>query len=164
VSVSAKVTKDKTSVVLGAIEKIAQRLVLVGIPSETTERKDGEPINNATIGYIQENGAPAMNIPPRPFLVPGVADQSDRITEQLKKASQAQLDGNDARATQALNRAGLIGQSGARSKIQSGPFVPLKPSTLAARRRRGREGTKPLIDTGQLRNSLTYVIRDKKKG
>ncbi|MFA9439407.1 hypothetical protein ACDA63_07200 [Uliginosibacterium sp. sgz301328] len=161
---TVKVVKDSTSAVMDAIQKIASRVVLVGIPSESTERQDGEPINNATIGYIQENGAPAMNIPPRAFLVPGVASESDRITSQLKKASQAQLDGNDAQATQALNRAGLIGQSGARKKINDGPFVPLKPTTLAARRARGREGDKPLIDTGQLRNSLTYVIRDKKKG
>jgi hypothetical protein len=33
--------------------------------------------------------------------------------------------------------------------------------TLERRRAKGRTGTKPLIDTGQLRNAITYVLRKK---
>jgi hypothetical protein len=40
-------------------------------------------------------------------------------------------------------------------------FAPLAAATLAARRRKGRTGTKPLIDTGQLRRAITYVLRRK---
>ncbi len=56
---------------------------------------------------------------------------------------------------------GLMGQDAVRGKITSGPFVPLAPATLRARKAKGRTGEKPLIDTGQLRAAYTYVIRAK---
>jgi hypothetical protein len=70
-------------------------------------------------------------------------------------------------------------QNAVRTKITDGPFAPLADSTLRARARRGRKGAvaelksraqgnapnnanaKPLIDTGQLRKSITYVVRKK---
>ena len=54
-----------------------------------------------------------------------------------------------------------------KAKITDGPFEPLKPSTIAARKskRKSRSNAdiKPLIDTGALRNSISYVIRDEGK-
>jgi len=50
-----------------------------------------------------------------------------------------------------------------KAKISSGPFKKLADATLAARRRRGRTGTKPLQDTDQLLNSVTYVMRKTRK-
>jgi hypothetical protein len=35
----------------------------------------------------------------------------------------------------------------------------LAERTLAARKARGRTGEKPLIDTGQLRNAVTFVVQ-----
>src|SRR5260363_213287 len=67
------------------------------------------------------------------------------------------------------------------AKMTEGPFKPRAESTLQARARRGRIGAaielerrrrghtpenanaKPLIDTGQLRKSITYVVRKKSK-
>ena len=37
----------------------------------------------------------------------------------------------------------------------------LAPVTLAQRRRRGRTGEKPLIDTAQMQRSVTHVVRPK---
>ncbi len=135
--------------------------MLVGIPESAPERDD-EPISNAVIGYIQETGSPVNNIPPRPFLVPGVKDAQVPIAAQLGKGAQLALSGQASAAETALHSAGLTAQNAVRAKLQAGEdFQPLAESTLAARRRRGRSGTKPLIDTGQLRNSITYVVRDK---
>jgi hypothetical protein len=67
--------------------------VMVGIPSKTAERQpDPEepgPMNNATIGYIMENGSPAANIPERPHLKPGIRDVKDEIVERYKKGGKA---------------------------------------------------------------------------
>ena len=43
------------------------------------------------------------------------------------------------------------------------PFEPLAEGTLKARERRGRnaEEAHPLVDTGQLRNSVNYAVREK---
>ncbi|WP_423196787.1 Bacteriophage protein [Cupriavidus sp. H19C3] len=152
---------DRLKEVLESISGLVDKQVLVGIPDSAPERKDDEPLSNAAIGYIQETGSPANNLPARPFLVPGVASAEEKTVPQLQKAVEAALDGDLPRAEKRMASAGLAAQNSVRAKINSGIAPQLKDSTLAARRRRGRTGTVPLIDTGQLRNSITYVIRKK---
>jgi phage gpG-like protein len=158
-----KITKDDVAKVLASIQDLAKKQVLVGIPASKAERQEGdeEPINNAQLGYIHEFGAPASNIPARPFLNPGIARTQESINNHLQKAAKAAMDGNSEKVDVELNATGLIAQAGARNEINSGAFEALAAATLAARLRRGRTGDKPLIDTGQLRNSITYVIREK---
>lgn len=141
------------------IEKLANTRVMVGVPAEKGSRNDAQPINNAALAYIHENGAPEAGIPARPFLKPGIDDKKSEIAAALEKTGKAAMDGKPEAVDRGFHVAGLIGQNAVRAKINTGPFQPLAESTLAARRARGRTGTKPLIDTGQLRNSLTYVIR-----
>src|SRR5882724_12416208 len=69
------VTVDKVKEVQLAIRALANTRVMVGIPSDKAARKG--KINNAQLGYIHEFGAPEVNIPPRPFLVPGVQGAQD---------------------------------------------------------------------------------------
>lgn len=155
-----KVTKDNVDNVLEAIKAMANKRVLVGIPSDKAPRR-GDPINNATLGYIHENGSPARNIPARPFLKPGVASAKDKLVQTLKGYAKQALADKSA-IEKGLNAAGLVAQSAVKNRIRSGEgFAPLKPGTLAARKRKGAKGTKPLIRTGQLLNSITYVVRDK---
>ena len=66
-----KITIDKVGQVLKSIHTLETNRVLVGIPQEKNARNDGQ-MTNASIGYIQENGSSANNIPARPFLIPGV--------------------------------------------------------------------------------------------
>jgi phage gpG-like protein len=150
---------DNVARFTAGIEKLASTRVLVGVPAEKGSRKDGEPINNAALAYIMEQGAPEAGIPARPFLKPGIESKQDDIAAALVKTGRAALDGKPEAVDRGYNITGLIGQNAVRAKINEGAPPPLKPATLAARRARGRTGDKPLIDTGQLRNSLTYVIR-----
>lgn len=160
---SNPVVKDNVAAVLAAIQGLVNRQVLVGIPSAKAERSNepGEPINNAQLGYIHEFGSPLANIPARPFLIPGVEMVEDKVTDRLQKAAKAAIKGDSNKVEAELHAAGLAAQAGARFQLNSGEHEALAPSTLAARRRRGRTGDKPLVDTGQLRNSITYVVRDK---
>jgi hypothetical protein len=159
------ITTDNLASVVQAIHRLTGEEILVGIPQANTARRndDDTSITNAEIGYIQETGSPAMNIPARPFLVPGVQAVEQGITKQLEKAAHAALDGSRLDVEKSFHAAGMVAQNGVRHQINDGDFKPLAEVTLAARRARGRTGTKPLIDTGQLRNSVTYVIRDKGK-
>jgi hypothetical protein len=115
--------------------------------------------NNALLGYVHEYGSPAQNIPARPFLHPGINNARAGIERHMKKAAQLALLGKSDEVTGELEKVGLIAMVSVQRKINAGPFEPLKPATLAARRRRGRTGTKPLIDTTQLERSITYVVR-----
>lgn len=155
-----KVVRDEASKIMTLIKALTGRDVLVGIPSSATARKEkGDPMDNATLGYIHEFGAPAAGIPARPFLLPGVADAQAGIAAQLGKAATAALN-KDANETDArLHAAGMVAQNSVKRTINSDLPPPLAEGTLAARRRRGRTGTVALIDTGQLRNSITYVVR-----
>lgn len=154
-------TKDILPQVLASLKRLAATDVLVGIPASSPERGDGEPINNATLGYIHETGAPAAGIPARPFLVPGVAAAGAPVALQLKKAAQAAIAGNPRVVDQRLHAAGLVAETSVKNTINAGVEPALADSTIAARQRRGRTGTVPLIDTGKLRNSITHVVRKK---
>lgn len=157
-----QVKVDRLDQVMRSIRDLTKEHVLVGVPSSTADRQpdadDPLPINNATIGYIMETGSPAKNIPARPHLVPAVAEISDAVAERYRDGAKAALDGRgDIHKTHEI--VGLMAQNAVRRKVTEGGFAPLAPATIANRRARGRTGIKPLIDTGQYRASLTYVIR-----
>lgn len=163
-------TTDNTEVFKKALKRLVSQEVLVGVPNTNADRQPDPNAkstpNNATIAYVQEFGSPAKNIPARPFLLPGIRSAEEPIAAQMKKAGEAALKIDNAAATtgavdQALHQVGLVAQNAVRAKITDGPFASLSPQTIARRKSRGRDGDKPLIDTGQLRASLTYVIRQK---
>lgn len=178
--------QDRLKALQKGTQRLAGRLVLVGIPGENTERQEGE-IKNAQLGYIHEFGAPEVGIPARPFLIPGIQDAQAAITRHLQAAGKAVLTGQGNAAEAHLNAAGLAAVNSVRKRLTAGIPPPLVESTLRARARRKRgsghritkgakaelaarakgfppsvEFAKPLIDTGQLLASITYVIRDSK--
>jgi hypothetical protein len=156
-------TVNKVGKVLAGMELLTKREVLVGVPAAKGPRQDGDPITNAEIAYIMEYGAPEVNIPARPTIIPGVRACEAKVRAYLKVAAAAGLAGDVPRIMRALNAAGLTAQASIRNQFTSGQFIPLAPRTIQARLRRGRTGTMPLIDTGQFRNSINYVIREKGK-
>lgn len=179
-----KVTKDRTKDLLRDVRTLTQRAVLVGIPDDAgpgevgpqstgnVRRESGEP-SNAQLGYLHENGSPANNLPARPFLVPGVRNAQKQVEHRLKAAARAALEGETGRMNRNLHAAGMEAMISVQRKLQSGPFVPLAPGTIAARRRRSAgssyrrkattaEDVKPLIDTAQMLRAVTYVVREDK--
>lgn len=161
------VTKDIVADVLRRVKELTKSEVLIGIPDANAERSSDEgdktPITNAGIGYVMEFGSPAQNIPARPFLIPGVENMRDAAIARLKVAGDKALSGQKSDIEKELAKVGILGQSAVRAKITDGPFQPLAPRTIKAREARGRTGIKPLIDTGQLRQSVSFVVRQKGK-
>lgn len=153
-------SKGDYETLLRALDNITRQEVLVGIPEEADPpRKDGEQINNAALAFIHDNGSPGQNIPARPFFDPGIQDVKPQLIERLKAVAKASLAGNASSVTKGLIAVGMVAVSGVRNRLNTGPFVPLAPATIRARKARGRTGIKPLVDTGQLRNAITYVLR-----
>ena len=141
---------------LRRLAAVAQRDVLVGVPAG--EARDDGP-TNAEIGYQNEFGSPANNIPARPHLLPGVAAVQDKVASKLTQAADAAATGRPSDAERHLHAAGLLAQNSVRRTLTTTAYRPLSERTLAERRARGRTGTKPLIDTGQYRRSITYIVR-----
>lgn len=158
---NVKVTADFTGKFNQILSRFRKDEVLVGIPEEKTTRSDDSPINNATILAINEFGSPSNNIPARPVMKLGIKAALPQITNQFKLAAQKALTDGTAALDVFYNRAGIIASNSIKKTINAqigfdGPAA----STLKRREAMGFKGTKALIVTGQLRNSITYVLRN----
>lgn len=179
------IVKDHVAEVQAAIVALTKLELLVGFPDETADRKetpDDQGITNAALGYIHDRGAPEVNIPARPFMEPGVLNAEDDIAEGFHKIGQQVLKSRNPVETvvKGFIRVGLKVQYAIRAKINEGIPPPLSEWTLRNRAQKGRKGAKeelanrakgvdpstqlakPLIDTGQLRNAVNFVIRPRK--
>lgn len=160
---------------VGTLNKSLQRLkktsVFVGIASgkKGDTRKDGA-IPNSVLGYIHEKGSPAAGIPARPFLEPGVKKIQDTIAHDMGVAMKAALNDDAKEVDTILNQVGMKAVSSVKDYLTTGSFEPLKPETIRNRNRsrmtkgkreeekRGGVNIKPLINTGQLRDSIDFYI------
>lgn len=152
---------DGMAKLVEAVAQLRASQVLVGVPAEEAPRDDNEPINNAALAYIHNYGSPAANIPARPFMEPGIKAAQDQITDGLKIAARSAIEGRVQGVEAGLNRAGISASESVRHQINDGDFTPLAPSTIADRLAKGFDSEKPLIRTGAMRNSITYVVREK---
>lgn len=156
-----KVMLDNFAKLSEGVALLAELRVCVGIPDTGDDRKE-KTIGNAALLYIHENGAPEVGIPARPTLKPGVQNAKAEINRRLGLAGQAALDGKPQSVRNQFAAAGTAGASAVKAMINSNVQPPLAEATLAARKRRKIKRTNTLVDTGQMRNAVTYVVREKK--
>jgi hypothetical protein len=93
-----------------------------------------------------------IRIPERSYLRSAVAENKKEINEFVSARFSDFLDGKTS-VPRALKRIGLFATKLVKKKIREGPFVPNALSTIL---RKG--SSKPLIDTGRLRQSITHEI------
>jgi len=159
--IKAKLKKTDNSKPLGELlRQVADMQVFVGIPEEKAVRKwekKWSSVNNAQLLYIHTNGSEKMKIPARPVIEPAIEAKGNKemITEELRKALDSLLDKKPGQASIHLKRAGMIGQNVSRAWFTDARngWAPNTPLTIA---RKGSD--QPLIDTGQLRKAITYVV------
>ena len=146
------VNNQKSGVIItanGDYEKIMADLlklmdveVLVGFPEDTTNRPitATEPagITNAAIAFINDQGAPEQNIPPRPFMEPGIKNAQGEIADKLGQIMKAVVNGKGVGViAQGLQQVGALAASSIRLVITDGIDPPLAEATLRARANRG---------------------------
>jgi hypothetical protein len=116
----------------------------------------------ATIATIHEFGAPRANIPPRSYIRATIRERKAELAALMARVVRLMIQGKlDERRALELVGAWLAGAI--KGRIVSGPFTPLKPATIARRRKNPADPDgpiKPLIDTGQLKNAVTFIIVD----
>lgn len=103
----------------------------------------------ATIAAIQEFGAPARNIPPRPFFRNMIAAKADSWPDSVAGL----LVTNDYDATKTLMQTGEGIKGQLQQSIHDTNSPPLAPATIA---KKGFD--KPLIDTAVMINSIDYKV------
>lgn len=151
-------TDKQLQAVQKSIKELKKIDVLVGIPQEEAGREQND-ITNAELLYIHTNGSPANNIPPRPVVEPAIQDSKEEIGTLLKEAILKALEGDTGGAMAGMERAGTQGENAVKGWFTN-PKNNWAENAESTKKRKG--SSKPLIDTGQLRKSITHVV--KKKG
>ena len=131
---------------LEQIAKIKGAAVDVGVIGDKAAAQHGET-TVADIAVIHEFG---LGVPERSF-VRGYVDGNPRSMQTARKAAEAVAKGMDVE--QALNLVGLSHVGGMQQRIADGIDPPLSESTI-----KGKGSSTPLIDTGQLRSSITHRL------
>jgi hypothetical protein len=193
IKLGLSITRDSLGSLMKKINELTEYDILVGVPDSPKNNRKmdeaGKPVtmNNATLAYIHNMGAPEANIPARPFLFEGIKENQAVLTKSLQKIAEAHFDsvGDMSGGSQIrpkLEAVALQAETFVKMKLKSGPWTPLKDATIAARARRGRKGAiaelasrkagnapdagnvRPLIDTAQMLNSIVGIVRKKESG
>lgn len=134
-------------------------VVKVGVQAKdkAVRRGKGGSIRNtdqplAVIAAIHEFGLGDM--PQRSFLRSAYDENLPMIDKMIQRVANGAVYGLGTNA--ALNQLGNVVQGMVQRKIVDGPFVPNSPATI-----KRKKSSKPLIDTGHLRQSIRYVIERK---
>jgi phage gpG-like protein len=129
----------------------------VGVPASKNQRNDETGISNAEIAAAHEFGVPG-HIPERSFLRSTVEENKEKAAAFLaKNILETLLTDGDKTTPFALLGEKMAGE--VKRKIQTGIDPALNPKTIE---RKG--SSKPLIDTGQLLQSITYEVRENDDG
>lgn len=146
-------TKDLGKAKIERELKAAKKIVaLVGIPSDAKRHEDNPYIGLAQIAYIMEKGSAVNNIPARPFMLQTRERNEKRMMGLSKKLLKAISNGS----TTAMDAIKKLGESyeGAMKRIFiEGSFAPNATATI-----RRKKSSRPLIDTGLLRQSIKFKV------
>lgn len=172
-----KTKTDRVDEVLNSFRGLVENEILAGIPQETAFRP-GEKINNAEIGFLQSSGVKngivqadsgngkalsaylhatgdaRSNIPPRPFLQPPIEAHKEKLTGLMGDAISTALSGGSVPV--AFNDIGLFTAKIIKDWFTDprNAWAPNAPYTIQM-----KGSARPLIDTGELRKSISYAIR-----
>jgi hypothetical protein len=105
----------------------------------------------AMVAAVHEFGYPEGGIPERSFLRSGIHEGIPKFNRLNEANLRAGVLGGKT-IEESLDMLGVVAAGEVKRKIRNGPFAPLKPATIA---RKG--SSKPLIDSGQLIQSITFV-------
>jgi len=132
------------------LAELADKEVRIGFQHGEASEDDGTDI--CDIAAWNELGT--EHIPSRPFLRKSVDENEGKINQFLQAEARSLASGKTAETL--LNEIGNFQKSLVQEKITEGSFAPNAESTI---RRKG--SSKPLIDTGRMRQSVHYVIKRK---
>lgn len=186
--ITVKKTVRNRDHLLQRLKRLTKVGVLVGIPQERSSRpdKEDEPsnINNAELLYIhthgvrnskmiremasnmagdsqysaaydlyvKSHGSPLMNVPPRPVIEPAIEVNIEPINDMMKEGIKAYLMSGSIAG---LKRTGMFAASASYNWFEDSRnnWAPNSPYTI---RKKGSD--KPLINTSEMRKSITYVV------
>lgn len=135
------------------LKVLAEKEVRVGFQAGKATEEDGTDI--CDIAAWNELGT--VHIPARPFLRQSVDDNVSKINSFMQSKKKDLVRG--VSAEQVLKEIGIFQKDLIQEKITEGNFTPNAESTV-----KKKGSSKPLIDTGRMRQSVNYEIKSKGSG
>lgn len=126
--------------------------ILADTPKRTRSGQKGGKLSLVEVAFLHEFGAPAAKIPQRSFIRATVDKHAAEIRDLQVKLATTVLAGKMTVET----AAGLLGAKVAawcQNAISDGIPPALAPATIAR-----KKSSKPLVDTGQLKSSITWQV------
>ena len=139
------------------IQAIEQLTINVGIPKEVKAEKTEEEMYVADIAFENNFGVFSKNIPARPFGSTVEKKYESKIKEVINNEMNLYFIGKKS-LKKAYNRIGLFVKGYMQHNLRFGGWKANRPVTIAL-----KGSAQPLIDTGQMRQSITYVVAEKEK-
>lgn len=132
---------------------IGKPKVYIGVPASKNWIHKDSKINMATLLAIHVLGAPTRGIPQRDPLRPPLIANTQRYTDLMAQGiKNALANGTDPNVV--YEKIGIVASNDVKDYFVSGSFKPLDQKTI------DRKGSsKPLLDTGELRSSITYQVK-----
>lgn len=157
-AVTLRVRRKKT----GALERIKRSFlgprphtkVAVGFPESKASKSNIEKAvwNEFGTRGGSSGGGWGGPIPERPFMRNAMRNNKSKYTRAMRASAKKILLGETAMET-VLNKLGILAQGDIQSEITSLSSPPNSPVTIA---RKG--SSKPLIDTGAMRQAVTWKL------
>jgi hypothetical protein len=106
--------------------------------------------------YLHEHGSFAYQVPARPIIEPAIEDAKASIGKLLIQAAKSAMNGQPFASD--LQNAGIYASNEVKGWFTNAKngWPPNSESTI-----KRKKSSKPLIDTGALRQSITYIVRGK---
>jgi len=141
---------DAMKGVLKAVQDAAKKEIAVGFPKgKANAYPDGTPVALVAACHVY-----GMGVPVRDFMALAKPDIIRRTKKALGLLKKGGL--NSVQIEIAQNAAGVEAEAAIKKGITDMNSPPLAPATIKA-----KGSSKPLIDTEHMRDSVTYVIRDR---
>lgn len=143
-----------------AIEELRRRvaagehMVKIGLPDNPAKAHDGtdSDLTLGEVARINEFGSNDGRIPERPAFRMGIVHGMKHFNRLNKRNLLLVAEGKKP-LQQALQELGLMGAARVKIEIRQGDFEPNAPSTIAK-----KGSSRPLIDTAQMRQSVTFEV------
>lgn len=124
----------------------------LGSQSHLSHGGGKQSITMADLAAIHYHGAPSRNIPKRDVVTPTLEQNREKYLSFVERSIPALIDGSMELKTM-WQFLGMEGQADLQKQMVTAKLAPLHPRTI---KRKG--SSRPLIDSGQLRQGVTYIV------
>lgn len=154
--------EDRLPEIERAVARLGRLEARVGVMAKAGASSQDSSFGMAELAYVHEFGSPKAGVPQRSFLRSTFEEQGPALEKLSARAAKAVVEGRVAPEA-AVALLGEWGVARVRENMTRGINPPLAPATLEKRKRiqAGKVGRDtPLINTGRLRQAVTYDVRE----